>query len=230
MEAVEACSKMAQREVLFGSTPTERPLIQELFTTRYEDLDAGFNERDYATASKEGDSIENLQLSETRAYEIDLERKRATLFNSRARHMGNLTKIRNRPMDLIKEDGAREDVLNGCRQFDEAWHKFENVHENYLQLLREYYGGNACLLDKAVKSYDEQMDRKLNLDLSVKLWLEKSESGRVGIEGNRGVVSEKVSKDGRSVVSRSSSRLSSVSQKREKLALAQLNLHRLKLK
>ena len=144
--------------------------------------------------------------------------------------MGNLTKILNRLMDLIKEDGAREDVLNGCRQFDEAWCKFVNVHENYLQLLREYYGGDPCLLDKVVKSYDEQMERKCNLDLSVKLWLEKSESGRVGIEGNRGVVSEKVSKDGRSVVSRSSSRLSSVSQKREKLALAQLNLHRLKLK
>ena len=204
MKAVEACSKMAQREVLFCSTPTERPLIQELFTTRYEDLDAGFNEKDYATASKEGDSIENLQLSETRANEIDLERKRVTLFNSCAGLMGNLTKIRNRLMDLIKEDGAREDVLNRCRQFDEAWHKFVNVHENYLQSFREYYGGDACLLDKAVKSYDEQMDRKLNLDLSVKLWLEKSESGRVGIQGNRGVVSEKVSKDGRSVVSRSS--------------------------
>ena len=197
MKAVEACSKMAQREVLFGSTPTERPLIQELFTTRYEDLDAGFNEKDYATASKERDSIENLKLSETRANEIDLERKRVTLFNSRAGLMGNLTKIRNWLMDLIKEDGAREDVLNRCRQF-------VNVHENYLQSLREYYGGDASLLDKAVKSYDEQMDRKLNLDLSVKLWLEKSESGRVGIQGNRGVVSEKVSKDGRSVVSRSS--------------------------
>ena len=95
-----------------------------------------------------------------------------------------------------------------------------NVHENYLQLLREYYGGDACLLDKAVKSYDEQMERKLNLDPSVKLWLEKSESGRVGIGGNRGVVLEKASKDGHSVVFRSSSRLSSVSQKREKLALA----------
>ena len=75
MEAVETCSKMAQREDSFGSTPTERPLIQELFTTRYEDLDTGFNETDYATASKEGGSIENLQLSETRAYEIDLESK-----------------------------------------------------------------------------------------------------------------------------------------------------------
>ena len=136
MKAVEACSKMAQREVLFGSTLTERPLIQELFTTRYENLDAGFNNRDYATASEEGDSIENLQLSETRAYEINLESKRATLFNSRAGHMGNLTKIRNRLMDLIKADGAPEDVLNGCRQFDEDWRKFVNVHENYLQLLR----------------------------------------------------------------------------------------------
>ena len=58
----------------------------------------------------------------------------------------------------------------------------------------------------------------------------KSESGRVGIDGNRGVVSEKASKDGHSVVSKSSSRLSSVSKNREKLALAQLNLHRLKLK
>ena len=61
MKAVETCSKMAQRERSFGSTPTERRLIQELLTTRYEDLDAGFNETDYATASKEGESIENLQ-------------------------------------------------------------------------------------------------------------------------------------------------------------------------
>ena len=120
MKAVEACSKMTQREDSFGSTPTERPLIQELFTTRYEDLDTGFNERDNATASKEGESIENLQLRETRVYEIDLGRKRAALFNSRAGHMGNLTKIRNRLMYLIKEDGAREDVLSGCCQFDEA--------------------------------------------------------------------------------------------------------------
>ena len=205
---------MAQREDSFGSKPTERPLIQELFTTRYEDLDTGFSERDYATASKEGENIENLQLSETRAYAIDLERKRVALFNSRAGHIGNLTKIRNRLIDLTKEDGAREDVLNGCRQFGEAWRRFVNVPENYLQLLREYYGGDPCVLDKAVKRYDEQMERKLNLDLSVKLWLEKTESGRVGIEGNRGVVSEKASKDVHSAVCRSSSGLSSVSQKR----------------
>ena len=87
VEAVETCSKMAQREDSFGSTPTERPLIQELFTTRYRDLDTGFNETDYATVSKEGESTENLQLSETRAYEIDLERKRAALFYSRAGQM-----------------------------------------------------------------------------------------------------------------------------------------------
>ena len=86
------------------------------------------------------------------------------------------------------------------------------------------------MLDKAVKSCDEQMDRKLNLDLSVKLWLERSESGRLGTEGHPDVVLEKPSKDGHSVISRSSSRLSSVSQKREKLVLAQLNLHILKLK
>ena len=80
-------------------------------------------------------------------------------------------------MHFIKEDGARKDVLNGCCQFDEAWPKFVNVHENYLQLLRVYYGGDACLLDKAVKSYDEQMERKLNLDLSVNLWLERVNQG-----------------------------------------------------
>ena len=86
------------------------------------------------------------------------------------------------------------------------------------------------MLDKAVKSCDEQMEQKLNLDLSVKLWLERSESGRLGTEGNPDVLLEKASKDGRSVFSRSSSRLSPVSQKREKLVLAQLNLHILKLK
>ena len=47
------------------------------------------------------------------------------------------------------------------------------------------------MLDKAIKSCDEQMNRKLNLDLSVKLWLERSESGRLGTEGNPDVVLEK---------------------------------------
>ena len=108
---------MAQSEDLFSSTSTERPLMQELFTFRYEDLDTGFNEKDYATASKEGESIENLQLSETHAYEINLEWKRGALFNSHTGHMGNLRKIHNRLMDLMKEDGAPEDVLNGCHQF-----------------------------------------------------------------------------------------------------------------
>ena len=32
MKVVEGCSKMTQREDLFASKPTERPLIQELFT------------------------------------------------------------------------------------------------------------------------------------------------------------------------------------------------------
>ena len=114
---MEACSKMAQCEDLFSSTSTERPLMQELFTFRYEDLDTGFNEKDYTTASKEGESIENLQLSETHAYEINLEWKRGALFNSHTGHMGNLRKIHNRLMDLMKEDGAPEDVLNGCHQF-----------------------------------------------------------------------------------------------------------------
>ena len=114
---MEACSKMAQCEDLFSSSSTERPLMQELFTFRYEDLDTGFNEKDYATASKEGESIENLQLSETHAYEINLEWKRGALFNSHTGHMGNLRKIHNRLMDLMKEDGAPEDVLNGCHQF-----------------------------------------------------------------------------------------------------------------
>ena len=105
-----------------------------------------------------------------------------------------------------------------------------SVHENCLRLLRECYGGDPYVLDKGVKSYDDQMERKLNLDLSVKLWLEKRESARVGIEGNHSVVSEKANKVGQSVVSRSSSRSSSVSQRGAKLALAQLNLQRLKLK
>ena len=121
--------------------------------------------------------MENLQLSETRAHEIDLERKRVTLFNSCAGHTGNLTKIRKRVIDLMKEDGAREDVLNGCRQFDEAWRTFVNVHENYLQLLREYYEGDPCVLDRAVTSYDEQMEQTLNLDLPVKLWPKKVNQG-----------------------------------------------------
>ena len=53
--------------------------------------------------------------------------------------------------------------MNGCLQFDEAGRKFVNLHENYLQLLRECNGGDPCVLDKGVKSNDDQMERKLIL-------------------------------------------------------------------
>ena len=52
------------------------------------------------------------------------------------------------------------------------------------------------MLDKAVKSCDEKMERKLNPDLSVKVWLERSESGRLGTEGNPDVVLRKQAKMG----------------------------------
>ncbi|KAL9953712.1 hypothetical protein ACROYT_G041167 [Oculina patagonica] len=151
-----------------------------------------------------------------------LNEKEPALQKSRAAHIGNLTKVYNEIVHLTESDASREDVSKECARFDESWRKFVDAHESYLKLLDPFM--DTLVLEQTQKTYDEQLQRKLNLDFTVRLCYKDREPER---GDNYSEFSRGTQRSRRSGVSTSSSRLSTVSRKREKLALAQLNLRQL---
>jgi len=124
------------------------------------------------------------------------------------------------------ESGASaEDVSRKRMKFDEAWRKFVDTHESYLELLDS--PTEAPVLEKAQAIYDEQLKRKLDLDSDVRLWHKDREPERGEYHS---MFSGETRGSRRSGVSRSSLRFSTVSRKKEKLALPQLNLRQLKIR
>ena len=92
-----------------------------------------------------------------------------------------------------------------------------DVHDKYCKCL--VMGVDTSALEKAEKGYKEQMERKLNLDTAVKWWRpEYQHSGVFSSLGRKG--------PGKSSSKTSSS---TMSRKREALALAQLKIHQLKV-
>ena len=165
------------------------------------------------------------QASVVRDREGDLNEKKLALHKSRAGHIGNLTKVYNEIAHLMESDASPEDVLRERVKFDEAWRRFVDAHESCLELLDS--PTDALVLEKAQTIYDEQLKRKLDLDFDVRLWRKDREPERGEYHS---MFSGEMRGSRRSGVSRSSSRLSTVSRKKEKLALAQLNLRQLKIR
>ena len=95
------------------------------------------------------------QASVVRDREGDLNEKRLALQKSRAGHIGNLTKVHNEIAHLMESDARPEDVLRECVKFDEAWRKFVDAHESFLELLDSPM--DALVLEKAQTIYDEQL-------------------------------------------------------------------------
>ena len=75
------------------------------------------------------------QASIVRDREGDLNEKKLALQKSRAGHIGNLTKVRSEIAHLIESDASLEDVLRDHVKFTEAWRKFVDAYESYLELL-----------------------------------------------------------------------------------------------
>ena len=170
-------------------------------------------------------STRDRQPSVVRDREGDLNEKKLALQNSRAGYIGNLTKVHNEIVHLTESGPSPEDVSKECARFDKAWRKFVDAHESYLKLLDPLT--DALVLETTQKTYDEQLQRKLNLDFSVRLWYKDREPER---GDNYSEFSGGTQRSRRSGISTSSSRLSTVSRKREKLTLAQLNLRQLRIR
>ena len=170
-------------------------------------------------------STRDRQASVVRDREGDLNEKKLALQKSRAGHIGNLTKVHNEIVHLTESGASPEDVSKECAKFDEAWRKFVDAHESYLKSLDPL--SDPLVLERTQKTYEEQLQRKLNLDFTVRLWYKDREPER---GDNHSVLSGGTQRSRRSGVSSSSSRLSTVSRKKEKLALAQLNLRQLRIR
>ncbi|KAL9967917.1 hypothetical protein ACROYT_G026225 [Oculina patagonica] len=105
-----------------------------------------------------------------------LNEKKLALQKSRAAHIGNLTKVYDEIVHLTKSDASREDVSKEYARFDESWRKFVDAHESYLKLLDPFM--DTLVLEQTQKTYDEQLQRKLNLDFTVRLWYKDREPER----------------------------------------------------
>ena len=75
------------------------------------------------------------QASVVRDREGDLNEKKLALQKSCAGHIGNLTKVHNEISRLMESNGSSEEVLRERMKFSEAWRKFVDAHESYLELL-----------------------------------------------------------------------------------------------
>ena len=111
----------------------------------------------------------------------------------------------------MESDASPEDVLRERVKFDEAWRKFMDAHESYVELL-----------DSPTDYDDLRRTAETNF-----LWHKGKEPERGEY---RSMLSDEMRGSRRRGVSRSSSRLSTVSRKKENLALAQLNLRQLKIR
>lgn len=140
-----------------------------------------------------------------------------SLFKTRIGLMNTLTATQGWIQERIYAGTTLEEIKTKKRDCGECWKEFVNVHEQYIQLLL-----HEKERESAHCSYKDQMTRKMHLDeliasLQRRLKFEAKERGEE--------VSSSSAKTSRSSVSKSMSRswkLSTVSRKREKLALAQL--------
>ena len=120
------------------------------------------------------------------------------------------------------ENGSTQDKISKeMENFNDRWIKFVDVHDKYCKCL--VIGVDTSALEKAEKGYKEQMERKLNLDTAVKWWRpEYQDSGVFSSLGRKGPGSK-------AFKSSSKTSSSTMSRKREALALARLKIHQLKV-
>lgn len=141
----------------FVLTELNRMLEEQLSPQANGNLDTAVDGTSGEIEMEERRSTRVRQASVVRDREGDLNEKKLALHKSRAGHIGNLTKVHNEITRLMESDGSSEEVLRERMKFDEAWRKFVDAHESYLELLDS--PTDALVLEKARTTYDEQLKR-----------------------------------------------------------------------
>ena len=135
------------------------------------------------------------------------------LYASRAGYVGSLTRIRREIEAHKMSNGKLYDIEKKLESYDNGWREFVSTHEKYLDVIDSDNEKEA-----AYSLYEEQIKRRFEFGCMIKSW-----RGEVSQRENIDHVScSKAST--RSRASSSSSRLSSLSKRRERLALAQLKV------
>ena len=145
-------------------------------------LDSSYQEASNRALATElgGSSIEMAEESGARNIQVNtrkelqdaegyLNEKKHALNKSRSGYVGNLTRINNEITRLMEHSGTQDEILKKMENFNDAWIKFVDAHDKYCKCLVASVDTSA--MEEAEKIYKEQMERKLNLDSAVKLWL-----------------------------------------------------------
>ena len=140
-----------------------------------------------------------------------------SLIKSRSGYVASMTRFQREIQTSIENNGELSDVEVKLTTYNSVWIKYVNVHERILQLLDSE--------EKKLKScsrYEDQRNKKVNLELLVSSWrrvtndrLERSVITSV----NKTQSSRRSGKS-----SKSNSKLSTLSQRKESLALAELKI------
>ena len=155
--------------------------------------------------------------------EEDIAKRANALFKSRAGHISNLTRIQCDIEAIMYACEEKGEVVFRKTKYDDAWRKFIDAHERYVECIT-----SKEEKEKALLSYERQKIRKLYFDEEVTMWCENLEK-----EASRNVREEISSHPERSkrsnpsIMIGSSERSSAVSKKEETLALAQLKVSQL---
>ena len=127
-------------------------------------------------------------------------------------HISSLTKIRNEIENYLKSNGKVDQIDKMPESYEKIWRDFVDTHENYLDNI-----DGVKVREAALHVYSEQLELTHEFDYFIKL------------ETERGSLSQglhnKSCKD--TSIRTVSSRISSLSRKRERLTVAQLRVKKI---
>lgn len=148
-----------------------------------------------------------------RAYTAGERSERANaLYASRVGYISSLTRIRREIEEHFKSNGKLKQVESKLIAYEKSWRDFVSTHEKYLDNI-----DNDKERQAALNVYEEQFKRKHEFDCVIMSQREKLECRQsIGTESRRSA----------SIRTRSSrmSRMTTLSKKKEKLAIAQLKI------
>ena len=158
--------------------------------------------------------------------EEDFAEKANALFRSRAGHISTLTRIQGDIEIVMCACEETSEVMLRKAKYDDAWRKFVNAHEQYIE-----YKISKEEKEKALLSYERQKIRKLYFDEEVQRWCKnlELEAESYAVEANSGKKQSGIARTGNlSEMSSRSGRSTAISKRAEKLALAKLKVTQLK--
>ena len=155
---------------------------------------------------------------------IDFESRTAervnTLKYACAGYVATLTRLRGNIQGIIENCGTLEDLQLKRDSYEEAWRRFVNTHEEYIECLDVLSRYEE--VERADANYKEQMSKKATFDNEIETWKFQVTSTIEKRENDLKSYPRRSRKSTKSGSTGSSSASSAVAKKKEKLALAQL--------